>query len=180
MKISIILPAQHNSDYISKILPYLKASVSAQQLEEIIIINGFEDSNLIKLAEKSHARLYIFKNSDNKLKAEAGAFEAKGEILYFVKPGHFPPKYFAERIITAVKLKYELGSLYHPLMGRICRFCNWVWMDRLVIFFSPMCNFFILKKTFLCSGGLRYDGQTSSFSKFLKKKEFRLTSGIIQ
>jgi glycosyltransferase involved in cell wall biosynthesis len=180
MKISIIIPSQNNTEYLSKLLIYLKANISEYQLEEIIIVNDFEDKQFKKLAEKSHAKLYVFKDSNHKLKAEAGAFEAKGEILYFIKPGHFPPKDFAERIIAAVKLKYELGSLYHPLVGRICRFCNWVWMDRLVIFFSPMHNFFILKKTFLCYGGLRYDGQTSSFSKFLKKKEFRLTSGLIQ
>jgi hypothetical protein len=180
MKISIIIPSQNNIEYVGELLIYLNANTSEDQLEEIIIVNNFEDRQFHKLAEKSHAKLYVFKDSNHKLKAEAGAFEAKGEILYFIKPDHFPPKDFAERIIAAVKLKYELGSLYHPLVGRICRFCNWVWMDRLVIFFSPMHNFFILKKTFLCYGGLRYDGQTSSFSKFLKKKKFRLTSGLIQ
>ncbi|WP_373496630.1 hypothetical protein [Aquiflexum sp.] len=175
MKISIILPAQHNTDYMGKILPFLTANVSEEQLEEIIIINGFEDSNLIKLAEKSHARLYVFKNSDHKLKAEAGAFEAKGEILYFIKPGYFPPKDFAERIICAVKLKNELGSLYHPWIAGICKFCNQTWMDRMVIFFSPMTNFFIRKKVFYRSGGLKYDGKTSSFREFIQNREFKST-----
>ena len=160
---------------MSKILPYLKANTSDSQLEEIIIINGFEDSNLIKLAEKSHAKLYVFKNSDHKLKAEAGAFEAKGEILYFIKPGYFPPKDFEARIICAVKLKNELGSLYHPWIAGICKFCNQTWMDRMVIFFSPMTNLFIRKNVFYRTGGLKYDGKTSSFKEFIQNREFKST-----
>jgi glycosyltransferase involved in cell wall biosynthesis len=180
MKISIIIPSQNDTEYLSKLLVFLKANTSGDQIEEIIIVNNFEDKQFNKLAEKAHAKLYIFKDSIHRLKAEAGAFEAKGEILYFIKPGHFPPKYFAERIITAVKLKNELGSLYHPVIARVCRFCNLIWMDRLVLILSPMSNFFIVKKIFLQSGGLRYDGQTSSFYEFLKKKEFRFTFGLIQ
>jgi len=180
MKISIILPAQVNTDYMEKILPYLKANVSSDQLEEIIIIKGFEDGNLVKLAEKAHAKLYLFKNSNHKLKAEAGAFEAKGEILYFIKPGYFPPKDFAERIIRAVKLKNELGSLYHPRIARICKFCNLVWMDRMVIFFLPMTNFFIRKNIFHLSGGLKYEGKTSSFHEFIQKSQFKSTLGLVQ
>ncbi len=64
---------------MGEILPYLNANVSEVQLEEIIIINGLEDSNLLKLAEKSHARLYVFKNSNQSLKPEAGTFMANGD-----------------------------------------------------------------------------------------------------
>jgi len=180
MKISIILPAQDNTDYMADILPYLNANISDSQLEEIIIIKGFEDGNLVKLAEKAHARLYLFKNSNHKLKAEAGAFEAKGEILYFIKPGYFPPKDFAERILCAVKLKNELGSIYHPWIAGICKFCNQAWMDRVVIFFSPMTNFFIRKNIFYRSGGLKFEGKTSSFHEFIQKREFKSTLGLVQ
>jgi len=180
MKISIILPAQNNTTYMGEILPYLNANVSEVQLEEIIIINGLEDSNLLKLAEKSHARLYVFKNSNQSLKAEAGAFMANGDILYFIKPGHFPPPYFAKKIIAAVNLKNKFGSLYHPLISIICKSCNLLWLDRMVMFLSPISNFFILRSYFYQKGGLKYDGKTYSFQEFLNKREFKSTLGIIQ
>ena len=180
MKISIILPVKNNPQYLSKILPYLKSIVTEEELDDIIIINGFENSNLVKLAKKANARLYVFKNSDLKLKAEAGAFEAKGEILYFIKPDYFPPKDFVDRITRAVKLKNDLGSLYHPWIAFICKFFGLPWMDRMVIWLSPMTNFFIRKNIFYRSGGLKYDGKTSSFYEFIQKSEFKSRIGLIQ
>lgn len=165
---------------MAEILIYLYANISATQLEEIIIINGFEDGNLLKLAEKSHARLYVFKNSNQSLKAEAGAFMAKGDILYFIKPGHFPPANFAKRIIAAVNLKNKLGSIYPPLISIICKTCNLIWLDRIVVFLSPISNFFILRGYFYQKGGLKYDGKTYSFQEFLTRKEFKSTLGVIQ
>ena len=161
MKISIILPVKNNPQYLSKILPYLKSIVTEEELDDIIIINGFENSNLVKLAKKANARLYVFKNSDLKLKAEAGAFEAKGET-------------------RAVKLKNDLGSLYHPWIAFICKFFGLPWMDRMVIWLSPMTNFFIRKNIFYRSGGLKYDGKTSSFYEFIQKSEFKSRIGLIQ
>ncbi|MFC0264360.1 hypothetical protein [Fontibacter flavus] len=180
MKISIIIPSQNNSTYLANLLPYLKSNTNRQQLEEILIVEELETRQLVKLAEKSHAKLYIFKNSDTNLKAEAGAFLAKGEILYFIKPGHFPPRDFASRIICAVELRIKLGSLYHPLIAKLCNYIQLPWIDRMVIFFSPISNLFILNRLFHQNGGLKYNGRASSLQEFLNKKEFRSTLGIIQ
>lgn len=144
------------------------------------MVDDLETHQLVKLAEKSHAKLYIFKNSDTNLKAEAGAFLAKGEILYFIKPGHFPPKDFASRVICAVELKMKLGSLYHPWIAKMCKFIHVAWIDRMVMFFSPISNFFILNRFFHQKGGLKYNGRVYSLREFLKKKDFRSTLGIIQ
>lgn len=180
MKISIIIPSNNDHAYLNQLLSLIKENTSEQDLKEIIIVNGFEDKNLIKIAEKAHAKLYVFQNSTNRLKAEAGAFEAKGDILYFIKPGHFPPPYFASRIMQAVKLKKELGSVYHPWIGRMCRFLNLNSVDSMVMFFSPMTNLFIQRKIYFKAGGLKYDGKTLSFCRFIKKTEFRFVTGIIQ
>ncbi len=180
MKISIIIPTQNTSEYLAKLLPYLKENTNPKQVEEIVLVQEMETDQLVKLAEKSHAKLYIFKNSNQNLKAEAGAFIAKGEILYFIKPGHFPPKDFANRIICAVSVKKKLGTLYHPWISRMCKFFNIAWVDRFVMAVSPINNFFILNSFFHQKGGLKYDGKTYSFQEFLNKREFKSTLGIIQ
>lgn len=180
MRISIIIPTQNTPEYLAKLLPYLKENSSSEQVEEIVLVQEMETDQLVQLAEKAHANLYFFKNSNQHLKAEAGAFIAKGEILYFIKPGHFPPKDFASRIIYAVSLKKKLGTLYHPCISRMCKFFNMAWMDRIVMFLSPINNFFILRSFFHQKGGLKYDGKTYSFQEFLNKREFKSTLGIIQ
>lgn len=180
MKISIILPAQNSPEYLKQVLPYLKAHTTPEELKEILIVEEMETDQLVKLAEKSHAKLFVFKDSSQSLKAEAGAFMANGDILYFIKPGHFPPPYFAKRIIAAVSLKNKLGSLYHPIIAMICKSCNLVWLDRMVIFMSPISNFFILRDYFYQKGGLKYDGKTYSFQEFLNKRDFKSTLGLIQ
>lgn len=180
LRISIIIPTQNTPEYLAKLLPYLKENTSPEQVEEIVLVQEIETDQLIKLAERSHAKLYIFKNSSQDLKAEAGAFVAKGEILYFIKPGHFPPKDFAKRIICAVNVKKKLGTLYHPCVSRMCKFFNMAWMDRMVMLLSPVTNFFILRSFFHQIGGLKYNGKTYSFQEFLNKREFKSTLGIIQ
>lgn len=180
MKISIIIPSQNDTSYIQDLLVYLKANIGADALEEIIIVNNFEDKHLIKMAEKAHAKLYIFKNSNHKLKADVGAFEAKGEILYFIKPGYFPPKDFGSKIIKAVASRKELGSLYPPLIAKICRFFNLRFMDSIVLFLSPMTNFFIIRSLFQRKGGLRHDGKTASFYQFIQNPYFKESLRIIQ
>jgi glycosyltransferase involved in cell wall biosynthesis len=180
LKISIIIPSNNDHAYLDRLLFFLKENTAKENLEEIIVVNSFEEDNLIKIAEKAHAKLFVFQNSTHRLKAEAGAFEAKGEILYFIKPGHFPPPYFSNRIIDAVKLKKELGSIYHPWIGSICRFLNLQSVDKLVMFFLPMTNLFVQRKIYFKAGGLKYDGKTLSFGRFIKKKQFRFSTGIVQ
>lgn len=69
MKISIIIPSNNDHAYLNQLLSFIKENTPEQDLKEIIIVNGFEDKNLIKIAEKAHAKLYVFQNSTNRLKS---------------------------------------------------------------------------------------------------------------
>ncbi len=179
MKISIIIPSQNDTEYLRDLLVFLYKHTLPTHLQEVIIVNNFEDENLTKLAEKSHAKLYFFEGSSHRLKAEAGAFVATGEILYFIKPGFFPPKNFDRRIIKAVNLKKELGSLYHPFIAYCCKWMNLKQMDRLIFFLSPMSNFFIKKKLFHECGGLKYDGKVISFRQLLNRNLLKNRPGLV-
>lgn len=145
MRISIIKPTQNTPEYLAKLLPHLKDNTRPAQVEEIVLVQEMEKDQLVNLAEKSHAKLYVFKNSNQYLKVVAEAFIAKGEILYFIKSGHFPPRDIANRIICAVNIKHNLGALYHPFISRLWKFFKRAWMDSIVTLTSPINNFFILR-----------------------------------
>jgi glycosyltransferase involved in cell wall biosynthesis len=49
MKISIIIPSQNDTEYLSKLLVFLKANTSGDQIEEIIIINNFDKKKIVNL-----------------------------------------------------------------------------------------------------------------------------------
>ena len=58
MKISIVIPSNNEAMYVEKLTQFIKANAQAENIEEIIIIEAFNTNRIIKVAEKSHARLY--------------------------------------------------------------------------------------------------------------------------
>lgn len=110
MKVSIIIPAHNEEKYMRDILDFIRRNTSDENIEEIIIVDAFRKKNLVKVAEKAHAKLYLVRNPDYKFCLDAGAFVASGDILYFIKPGCFPPPRFDDKIIHAVKTKYLSGG----------------------------------------------------------------------
>lgn len=111
MKISIIIPTYNEEDYIAELLEYINIHTKKRNIEEVIVVDSFSTDNTIKVAEKAHAKLYLSKPRDTKTQMEIGAFHAKADILYFIKPGCFPPPRFDEKILYAVKTKYITGII---------------------------------------------------------------------
>lgn len=111
MKISIIIPTYNEERYISELLEYIHVHTQKRNIEEIIVVDSFSTDNTVKVAEKAHAKLYLSKPRDTKTQMEIGAFQAKADVLYFIKPGCFPPPHFDERILHAVKTKYMTGII---------------------------------------------------------------------
>jgi len=169
MKISIIVPTENQETYLLSLINYIRLHTNDEQLEEIILVNSFEDAGLEKIAEKSHAKLYIFKSAKRGKRSEVGAFEAKGEILYFIKPGHFPPPDFAKRIIKASEKKLCLGTVKSSLLYFLCKSMRWDTLDRLVVATLPLNNVFISRKLYFRLGGLQFDGKLRSFRELFKQ-----------
>lgn len=155
MKISIIIPTYNEEQYITQLLAYIKIHTKKQNIEEFIVVDSFSTDNTIKVAEKAHAKLYLSKPRDPNIQMEIGAFNAKADILYFIKPGCFPPAHFDERILFAVKTKYMSGIITK----------QW-WWDKLFListnFFSlfdcrfisnPIQTIFIMRGVFHYLGG---------------------------
>lgn len=161
MKISIIIPTYNEEKYITELLAYIAIHTKKSNIEEIIIVDSFSTDNTIKVAEKAHAKLYLSMPRDTKTQMEIGAFHAKADVLYFIKPGCFPPPRFDEKILYAVKTKYMTG-----IIGKQR------WVDKIYLtmnkFFScfngrftttRIQTIFIMRGVFRCVGGF-HNGET--------------------
>jgi hypothetical protein len=167
MKISIVIPSNNEAMYVEKLTQFIKANAQAENIEEIIIIEAFNTNRIIKVAEKSHARLYYNLSGNSSTQMEMGAFEAKGEIIYFIKPGCVPPPAFDERIINYVQNKYAMGcfeldaldsdNIFLKLYKKLC--CV-LFKDSFVAN-----SFFVISKLYFHSGGLKKHGSYLGLKK---------------
>jgi glycosyltransferase involved in cell wall biosynthesis len=109
MKISIVIPSNNEAKYVEDLIDFIKKNSNSNNIEEIIIVESFNTRKIIKVAEKSHAKLYFNQLNDKIIQMEMGAFQANAEVIYFIKPGCVPPIGFDDRILTYVRKKYEMG-----------------------------------------------------------------------
>jgi len=157
MKISIVIPSNNEAKYVEALIEYIRTNSSPKNICEIIIMESFETKRIIKLAEKSHAKLYYNQLNDENVQMEMGAFQATAEVIYFIKPGCVPPKGFDERILKYVKEKYEMGcfDFEYSLMDSSFK-CTY---KSIKAFFlrdlkSPK-SFFVLSNLFYQTGGFK-------------------------
>jgi hypothetical protein len=109
MKISIVIPSNNEAKYVEDLIGFIKSNSNPNNIEEIIIVESFNTSQIIKVAEKCHAKLYFNQLNDKILQMDIGAFQANAEVIYFIKPGYVPPSGFDNRILKYVMEKYEMG-----------------------------------------------------------------------
>lgn len=172
MKVSIIIPSSNEEQYIADLLQFIRANTNPMNIEDIILVDTLSRKNLIKVAEKAHAKLFLTKNSDFRFRLEAGAFQANGEILYFIKPGCFPPYGFDERILHAVKTKYLAGGFRVKPHNRtlwqrlICMVINCGFSSSSV----GKTSFFMTRNLFHRIGGFRKrEGSWASTSEVIQE-----------
>ena len=104
MKISVVIPSNNEAEYVEELTAYIKAHSKPVNIEEIIIVESFKTKHIVKVAEKRHAKLYYNLHENTELQMDMGAFQAKGEIIYFIKPECIPPVGFDERIIKFIEI----------------------------------------------------------------------------
>lgn len=173
MKISIVIPSKNEAEYVDQLLNYIQKNSNQSNIEEIIIVESFNTKQIVKVAEKRHAKLYYNLHGSTELQMDMGAFQAKGEIIYFIKPDCIPPKGFDERIIEHIENEHAMGcfdndknntgSFIKFLITKICRI---LFKDTFKV-----TSFFIVSKLYYHSGGLK---KHSSYVKL--KKEVSLNT----
>jgi len=157
MKISIVIPSNNEAKYVEDLIDFIEANSSPNNIQEIIIVESFDTKRIIKVAEKSHAKLYYNKLNDKVMQMEMGAFQAKAEVIYFIKPGCVPPIGFDDRIIKYVKEKFEMGCFdfeYSSMDNYFKSLCKTMKAFFLKDIISPK-SFYVLNDLYYQSGGFK-------------------------
>lgn len=153
--ISIIIPVLNEEAYIATLLDYLQRNSSAENIREIIIVDGGSTDDTVDLASDFGAVTLQSKKGRAK-QMNLGAQHAKGNILYFLHADTLPPKNFDRYILKAINEKNQAG-------------CFRMKFDSASPFLSFFSWFTKINHT-LCRGGDQ--------SLFLTKRLFRKTKGF--
>jgi len=113
--ISIIIPTLNEEACIGKVLEHVIANASAQNISEIIVVDGGsadDTKNIVQdfIAFSKHVTVMLVTSQKGRAKQmNTGAKSATGDILYFLHADSFPPKYFDELIISEVNTGNKAG-----------------------------------------------------------------------
>lgn len=153
-KISIIIPALNEEASIAKVLSYLKASSSEENIEEILLIDGGSTDKTIDIASQYNIRI-LHSPKGRAKQMNFGAKNAKGAILYFLHVDTLPPKKFDDSIIEAIESDYQTGcfQMKFDSKSRFLAFFAWFTKINHKICRGGDQSLFISTKLFKKSGG---------------------------
>ena len=176
MKISIVIPSNNEAHYIETLIAFINKNSNSENIEEIIIVESFSTKRIIKLAEKSHAKLYYNLINDKLTQMEMGAFQAKGEIIYFIKPGCIPPAGFDVKIKKYASEQYAMGCFDYEVKKMDNVFIKlYKWFCRLI--FKDIMqakSFYMISRLYHQSGGFKDNRNYTEL-----KRQVRLSGNII-
>lgn len=171
MKISIIVPITEDHQYLSNLRTIIKASVPTPHVSELILVKEFDPDGLGMVDEKPEAQLYILHKTSLSQKFEAGAFEATGDIFYFLIPGYLPPLDFARRIIRASLNHKELGTFPGKWTLKLFSCFPFQLWEKVILYACRIDNLMISKNLFRKLQGLRWDGKDRKLSYLLTDEQ---------
>ncbi|MFM9908070.1 MAG: TIGR04283 family arsenosugar biosynthesis glycosyltransferase [Chitinophagaceae bacterium] len=117
MFISVIIPALNEEENICGLIVYLKEH-GGGLLKEIIVADGGSIDNTVSNAEKAGASVILCVQKGRAAQMNNGASAASEKILYFVHADVYPPKTFANDILTAVENQFDLGRYFMKFKSR--------------------------------------------------------------
>ncbi len=149
MQISLIVPLQEKEEAIQELCRYVKCCAASQIVKEIILIRMNGDQVVMPyLGNTPKVRTLLFSGNSKSDCLEAGAFEATGDILFFLKPGLFPKPQFYQLILASVKNKTKAGVLMQPDRGSLWWRIRAMLPLRCALCFTSVNNFFTSRQAF--------------------------------
>jgi len=137
--ISIIIPVLNEAATIEKLLKHLSENSSGENEIEIIVVDGGSSDDTLEIVNTMFGRaqsrplcLQIINSEKGRAKQmNKGAYEAKGDILYFLHADSFPPKHFDKHIAFEVekgnpagcfRMKFDSDHWWLQLAGWLTQF----------------------------------------------------------
>ena len=134
LNLSIIIPTYNEAEGIVKLLTHLQKVISEKISSEIIIVDGGSADNTTNViaswAKQSHKIILLNSLKGRAKQLNAGAKNAKGELLYFLHADTFPPEGFDELMVKTISEKTKAGSFRMKFNKNTFFFNFWVWFTR--------------------------------------------------
>jgi rSAM/selenodomain-associated transferase 2 len=154
MRISIIIPVYNEASRIESLVAYLLANGGPGVLEVLVADAGSTDETRL-LATRAGGRVLHCAVCSRAAQMNAGAAEARGDVLYFVHADTLPPASFVADIRETLEQGYEMGCYRYRfdsphLLLRINAWFNrfyWLWCQ------GGDKTFFIRRDLFQQEGG---------------------------
>lgn len=107
--ISIIIPILNEQDFIGKLLQHLQNNSSADNIKEIIVVDGGSTDNSEQIVKNFPIVKFLKSEKGRARQMNFGAKAATGTVLYFLHSDSFPPKHFDDYILKEVEKGNKAG-----------------------------------------------------------------------
>lgn len=168
--ISIIIPTLNEAAHIQVLLNWLKGHSTAQNIEEIIVVDGGSTDQTIELAKRSGVST-LSGPRGRAHQMNLGAKSAKGEILYFLHADTLPPKNFDTTILRAVAAGHEAGCfrMRFDTKNPVLRFFAWLSKINHTLCRGGDQSLFVTKQVFFGNRGFNEDYLIYEDSEFIRR-----------
>lgn len=168
--ISIIIPVLNEALHLEELICALRSSAVTDKVIEIITVDGGSTDGSMEIACANGAKV-LRSARGRAIQMNAGAREAKGDLLYFLHADSLPPKAFDQWILKANK-KEPCAGCFRLKFDSHHWFLNFfAWCTRINI---PLCrggdqSLFIPREWFEKLGGYNEDYRIYEDNHFIGK-----------
>lgn len=157
--ISVIIPTLNEAAHLPLLLDYLQHVPHQKLITEIIVSDGNSTDGTAGIATGFHVHSLCVEKAGRSHQMNEAAKIAQGKILYFLHADSFPPKDFAQAIVTQVENGYPAGCfrLKFDYPHWFLRFNAWFTRFNITWFRFGDQSLFITRALFFSIGQFRKD-----------------------
>lgn len=158
MDISVIIPTYNEANFIADTIGKVRKRDNEQVLEILVVDSGSTDQTAEKVKEAG-ATLLRCHEKGRASQMNAGAQQARGDILYFLHADSYPPKNFDRSINRVTEAGYDAGCfrLDFDVSHYGLQFYSWVTRFNIDAFRFGDQSLFIKRPAFFQLQGFRED-----------------------